>query len=141
MKPHIEEAWRSLRLADRDIQAFDALKANQQVHISMICFHAQQAVEKSLKAVLFSRRIEFKRVHDLVELARLLSERGIVLPVTEGQLRRLNPFAVTFRYDDMEIELTSLSDVVSVVADVRRWAEEQVSAAVESEGTDGPDLS
>ena len=141
MKPHIEEAWRSLRLADRDIQAFDALKANPQVHISMICFHAQQAVEKSLKAVLFSRRIEFKRVHDLVKLARLLSERGIVLPVPEGQLRRLNPFAVTFRYDDIEIELTSLSDVVSVVADVRRWAEEQVSAAVESEGTDGPDLS
>ena len=141
MKPHIEEAWRSLRLADRDIQAFDALKANPQVHISMICFHAQQAVEKSLKAVLFSRRIEFKRVHDLVKLARLLSERGIVLPVPEGQLRHLNPFAVTFRYDDIEIELTSLSNVVSVVADVRRWAKEQVSAAVESEGTDGPDLS
>ena len=141
MKPHIEEAWRSLRLADRDIQAFDALKANPQVHISMICFHAQQAVEKSLKAVLFSRRIEFKRVRDLVKLARLLSERGIVLPVPEDQLRHLNPFAVTFRYDDMEIELTSLSNVVSVVADVRRWAEEQVSAAVESEGTDGPDLS
>lgn len=141
MKPYLEEAWRSLRLADRDIQAFDVLKARPEVHISMVCFHAQQAVEKSLKAVLFSRRIEFERVHDLVKLAQLLSERGIVLPVPENQLRRLNPFAVTFRYDDLEIELISRSDTTSLVADVRRWAEEQVSAAAESEEADATNLS
>lgn len=40
MKPHIEEAWRALRLADRDIQAFYVLKESPEVHLTIICFHA-----------------------------------------------------------------------------------------------------
>jgi hypothetical protein len=40
MKPHIEEARRSLRLADRDIQAFDVLRARPEIHASVACFHA-----------------------------------------------------------------------------------------------------
>ncbi len=131
MKPHFEEAWRSLRLADRDIQAFDVLKQSPRVHISMVCFHAQQAVEKSFKAVLFSRQIEFERIHDLIKLGRLLAERSVVLPAPEDQLRRLNAFAVTFRYDDLEVEDISLAEMERLVMQVRRWAEEQVRAATE----------
>jgi HEPN domain-containing protein len=65
MKPHIEEAWHALRLADRDIKVLEILTQEPGVHISMVCFHAQQAVEKSLKAVLFSRQIEFRRTHTI----------------------------------------------------------------------------
>lgn len=54
MQPHIDEAWRSLRLADRDITAFHILRSDPAAHVSTINFHAQQAVEKSLKAVLYS---------------------------------------------------------------------------------------
>ena len=61
MKPHIEEALLSLRLADRDIKAFEVLSNDPEVHLSVACFHAQQAVEKSLKAVLFAHEIEFGR--------------------------------------------------------------------------------
>jgi HEPN domain-containing protein len=129
MKPHIEEALRALRLADRDIQAFNTLCTSPDVHISIICFHAQQAVEKMLKAVLFSRRIEFERIHDLVRLAQLLDRQKIQLPVSEDQLRRLNPFAVTFRYDDLDIELISLFDAANLLADIRSWSEEQVNLA------------
>jgi len=100
MKPHIEEAWRALRLADRDIQAFHVLEKSSEVHLSIICFHAQQAVEKSLKAVLFTHQIEFRRTHNLVDLAALLRQNGIELPISDDQLLKLNPFAVTFRYDD-----------------------------------------
>jgi len=141
MKPHIEEALRSLRLADRDIKAFEVLADDPDVHLSMVCFHAQQAVEKSLKAVLFSRQIEFERIHDLVQLALLLRRRDVIVPLSDDELRRLNPFAVTFRYDDMEIELITQEDAASWVADVRRWAEEQVSAATETEATNGADPS
>ncbi|MFT0743676.1 HEPN domain-containing protein [Synechococcus sp. RC10B2] len=102
-------------------------------------FHAQQAVEKSLKAVLFLQQIEFERTHDLVKLARLLAYRGVTLPVTESQLRRLNPFAVAFRYDDLEITLASDDDLTSVVARMCHWAKEQISAATECEESDGPD--
>ncbi len=140
MKPHIEEAWRSLRLADRDIKVFDILVREPEAHLAIVCFHAQQAVEKSLKAVLFSRRIEFERTHDLVKLAQLLGDHDVVLPVPDDQLRRLNPFAVTFHYDDLEIEFISPEDTASLIANVRRWAEERVSAA-EREAVHDPDLS
>jgi len=89
MQPHLEEAWRLLRLADRDIKAFEVLKEAPDVHLSIIYFHTQQAVEKSLKAVLFLQQIEFARTHDLVKLARLLRNHGVMPPVTEDQLRRL----------------------------------------------------
>ena len=59
MKPHIEEALLSLRLADRDTKAFEVLSDDPDVHLSVVCFHAQQAVEKSLKAALFAHEIEF----------------------------------------------------------------------------------
>ena len=49
MKPHIEEALLSLRLADRDIKAFEVLRSNPDVHQSVALFHAQQAVEKPLR--------------------------------------------------------------------------------------------
>jgi HEPN domain-containing protein len=138
MKPHLEEAWRLLRLADRDIKAFDVLKAAPDVHFSIVYFHAQQAVEKSLKAVLFSQQIEFARTHDLVKLARLLGEHGMTLPVTQDRLRRLNPFAVTYRYDDIETALVSQEDIAGLVAEIRRWAGEQISTATPYEDSNDP---
>jgi hypothetical protein len=40
MKPHIEEALLSLRLADRDIKAFEVLSREKDVHLTVVCFHA-----------------------------------------------------------------------------------------------------
>ena len=140
MKPHIEEAWRALRLADRDIKVFDILVDESEAHLSIVLFHAQQALEKSLKAVLFSRQIEFRRTHDLTELTQLLRQGGIETPVADDILERLNPFAVTFRYDDMDIDLMmTREDAVGTVVEVRKWAEAQVSTAAQSEPGNGPD--
>jgi HEPN domain-containing protein len=129
MKPHIEEALLSLRLADRDIKAFQVLSNDPEVHLSVACFHAQQAVEKSLKAVLFGHKIEFGPTHDLIKLTKLLRSRGIVVPVSDSQLRRLNPFAVTFRYDDADIETTAQEDAANLVSSTRAWAGMVVEAA------------
>jgi len=140
MKPHIEEAWRALRLADRDIKVFDILVDESEAHLSIVLFHAQQALEKSLKAVLFSRQIEFRRTHDLTELTQLLRQGGIETPVADDILERLNPFAVTFRYDDMDIDLMmTREDAVGPVVEGRKWAEAQVSTAAQSEPGNGPD--
>jgi HEPN domain-containing protein len=89
MQPHLEEAWRALQLADRDITAFYILSQEPEAHLSIVCFHAQQAVEKSLKAVLFSRRIEFRRIHDLTELTQLLRHYGIETPVNDDTVSNL----------------------------------------------------
>lgn len=100
MKPNVEEALRTLHVASHDMKAPEILKESPEIHLSIVCFHAQQTIEKSLKAVLFLHRIEFRRTHDLTELAQLLRQHGIESPVADLQLNVLNPFAVTFRYDD-----------------------------------------
>ena len=133
MSPHLEEALRALRLADRDIYAFNVLSDDDDAHLSIICFHAQQAVEKSLKAVLFALQIEFKRTHNLSELAALLRENGSDPPIAEESLLRLNPYAVTFRYDDRDLELVTRDDAASWMKVMRAWAEAQISTVAEME--------
>jgi HEPN domain-containing protein len=52
-------------------------------------FHAQQSVEKALKAVLTARRATFPRTHNLEELGLLVAESGIGLPAPTTEFRRL----------------------------------------------------
>ena len=119
----------SLRLADRDIHAFHVLRDDPDCHLSIVCFHAQQALEKSFKAVLFSRRIVFTRTHNLTELASLLRRNGIDIPLADDELLRLNPFAVVFRYDDLDIDLVGRDEATDWVGKVREWADANVAAA------------
>ena len=126
MTPNREEALRALRVADRDIVAFRALKSSPEVSLASTCFFAQQAVEKCLKAVIFECGIAFTPMHDLVRLALTLQEHDVAVPCSADDLRKLNPFAVTFRYDDADIPLISCAEVDAMVDVMRRWAGEAV---------------
>ena len=131
MKPHLKEAEQTLRLAVRDIEAFEVLQEAPGVHSSIVCFHAQQAIEKSLKAVLFLSEIEFRRTHSLTVLAELLHQHKINAPVADDQLERLNPYPVTLRYgDDIEIELISSDAAAGMVMRIYQCAEQLVQAAI-----------
>jgi HEPN domain-containing protein len=61
------------------------------------CFHAQQAVEKSLKAVLLKHEIEFPFTHNLQLLSDLLPQ-DIELPDSLRDVVELNVYAVLTRY-------------------------------------------
>lgn len=138
MKPNVEEALRTLHVASHDMKASEILKESPEIHLSIVCFHAQQTIEKSLKAVLFLHRIEFRRTHDLTELAQLLRQHGIESPVADLHLNVLNPFAVTFRCDDMEINMITREEAADLAVIVYRWAENQVRSLVENEEKHDP---
>jgi HEPN domain-containing protein len=125
----LEEAQRFIRIADRDITAFKVLKNVPATHIATVCFHAQQAVEKSIKAVLILHGVELRRTHNLRQLVSMLSDINITPPVSSDELQKLNPYAVTFRYDDREIELLSRDDAENLVDTIRRWAGEQLNSS------------
>lgn len=76
MTPQCEEAERFMRLARRDEAEFRALLNSATVDFAVACFHAQQAVEKALKAVMFQHGLEFRRTHDLEELSGTLADAG-----------------------------------------------------------------
>ncbi len=79
-----------------------------------------------MKAVLVSNAVVFRRTHDLENLAHLLVRQGIELPLPLDLLRRFSPFAVTFRYEDLEITLDDSNYVVELMADVRAWVGRQI---------------
>lgn len=80
MTAFVEEAARLLRLAERDCESFLILGAHG-ASLAAACFHAQQPVEKAMKAVLTMRQLAFRRTHDLEELANLLTDASVELPV------------------------------------------------------------
>ena len=126
MNPAIEEARRYLQLADDDAAAFRGLLNLPEVKFRLACFHAQQSVEKLLKAVLIINGINYQRTHDLHTLSTLLMERGITPPCSPEELTRLNPFAVTFRYDDTDIPLIRNDVVGNMVEAMSNWARKEV---------------
>jgi HEPN domain-containing protein len=69
-----------------------------EVYLEDLCFEAQQAAEKALKAVPISRRIAFRFVHDLAELLTLLERNGINLPDEVRLAAGVTDYSVEARY-------------------------------------------
>ncbi len=61
------------------------------VYLEDLCFHAQKAAEKAIKAVMIARDIDFPYVHNLGHPLALLEEAGDTIPETirwaEEQIR------------------------------------------------------
>src|ERR1051326_7992263 len=85
-------------------------------------FHAQQCVEKYLKALLVSRRQAFPRTHDVVALHDLCRRQGLPIPVDPDQLERLSAYAVQVRYPGEEPTPDEAREAVQIAQTVRRRA-------------------
>ena len=59
-----------------------------------LCFLAQQAAEKALKAVYQSRQLTFRYIHDLEELGKGLEDDGIEVPSEVKEAIVLTRYAV-----------------------------------------------
>jgi len=89
-----------LRRDDTDAAGARAMLPINEVADVLVCFHAQQAVEKALKAVLAARGVEFPFIHDISGLAKLCREAGAPLPGEMDGADLLTPYAAGLRYDD-----------------------------------------
>lgn len=94
-----------------------------------LCFDAQQAAEKSLKAVLLFHGIEFRFVHDLAEFLTLLENNGVSLPEEIREAATLTDFAVETRYPGPYEPITEdeYKTAVKNAEAVVVWAENQIS--------------
>lgn len=66
---------------------------------AILGFHAQQAVEKLIKALHAQLNAPFELTHNLGRLRTTLTSAGESLPATPIPLDQLNDFAVVYRYD------------------------------------------
>jgi HEPN domain-containing protein len=73
--------------------------------------------------------LEYRRTHDLEELAGQLEDLGVSPPFSANEWRRLSPYAVEYRYDDEAPELLTPLQARSIVHHVLTWCESQIPAA------------
>ena len=121
-EPGSAKDW--LRRAKSDL-ALSGVPRPPEVMYNELCFHAQQAVEKSLKAVLITEHIEFRRVHHIGYLLGLLPQE-IPPPPEAVEAVTLTSYAVTTRYpgDYEEITKEMYQEAVHIARDIVRWAEQ-----------------
>jgi len=96
------------------------------IYLEDLCFNAQQAAEKAIKALLIQHDVEFPYVHDLAGLLTLLERAGHEIPESIRQAERLTRFAVFTRYPGLAppISCEEYQEALVFAEAVVRWAEE-----------------
>lgn len=95
-------------------------RARKRPNYDSACFHAQQCVEKYLKARLIEEGKHFPKTHDLTYLAELLAEIEPFLSAYLEELRVLTDFSVEFRYPGESAEKEDAKDALKTCKDVRK---------------------
>ena len=94
---NVPESKRWLAYARSDLDAAHALLRDPEHYPRQVCFLAQQAAEKALKAVLVLLEVEFPFTHDLDRLRDLIPE-GWRVKSGHPDLADLAIWAVEARY-------------------------------------------
>ncbi len=116
------------RKANEDAVALREFEGNPEIADSILGFHAQQAIEKWLKAVLASKGIDFEYTHDLRRLIELLEATDITFPLDTPEVVMFTEFAVPLRYEDLlDAEPLDRSGAVALVNEVGVWANSVLS--------------
>jgi len=98
---HIDKAEKLLLMASKDMKAMDLMITPESIDDEIFGFHAQQAVEKSLKAWIAAIGGAYGFIHDLRVLFLTLRELGCDIEKFR-HLIMLNPFAAQLRYEPLE---------------------------------------
>jgi len=124
---------RWLRHASSDLQLSRLARGRPEILQEQACFHAQQAAEKALKAVLLWQGMAIPRIHDIHVLLQMVERLGIQPPQAVRDARILNPYAVETRYPDYAPGVTQAE-----VDEAIRLAEAVVVWATGVTGSSGP---
>ena len=101
-----------------------ARAVSPEVWFEDLCFDAQQAAEKAIKAIFIRRGERFPFIHDLEDLLRLLERTGLKIPKYVREADELTRFAFRTRYPGLEAPVTKRT--YRRAAAVLRWAERQI---------------
>jgi HEPN domain-containing protein len=106
----VEKAEGDVRTAEREV------RVKEGANWDAVCFHAQQAAEKYLKAALQQKGIAFSRTHDLAALLVLLPGEWSQF---QDDVEWLSAFAVEVRYPGEIATEESATKAVEIMRRVR----------------------
>ena len=95
----------------------------------LIVFHAQQAVEKALKAVLVEHEAEFPKTHDLEQIVEIIEDQGVASPAELNKVLEFTPFATQGRYPGFDEAITEeeIEESLAMAERVLEWAKQEVA--------------
>lgn len=114
---HSDDPALWMRFAHDDLHA-----AQSDVALHLCCFHAQQAAEKPIKAVLVLHDIDFPWVHDLAHLSALVPDNLHATALDEAVV--LTPYGTAARYPKRTSSYTTTlaAEAVELARAVVTWA-------------------
>jgi HEPN domain-containing protein len=108
--------------AETDLKAaVYMLEMDDECPADTVGFHAQQCVEKYLKAFLVWKEIDFPKTHDIEKILALFPD-AVRLPVSVEEQRTLTNYATVTRYpgDYEPVTLSEAKRAVRIARRVRR---------------------
>ena len=108
--------------AENDLRnAAHTLTLGEKCPTDTVCFHAQQRIEKYIKALLVWRAIKFRWNHDIAEMLRLLPAQDRPA-LTPDECEQFTDYATVNRYpgDYPAITLTEARQAVKIARRVRK---------------------
>jgi HEPN domain-containing protein len=103
----VDKAEGDLRTARREYRARTA------PNFDAVCFHAQQAAEKYLKAILQEGGTAIPRIHSLADLLALISKYDSSILIVQNDAIVLEGYAVQFRYPGMSADKAEAKAAIS----------------------------
>lgn len=134
MNSPLEHARALLARAEDDLYVVRRLQTDADAPGWVLGFHAQQAVEKALKAVLSGAGQAYPRTHNLTMLAELLRGLVIDLPPDVETFGSLTPYGVVLRYEDLAVDAPAspnATEFEAVVARTLTWAQARLNLKLE----------
>ena len=102
------------------------------VFLELLCYHAQRATEKAIKAVMLARGSSIRKTHDINLLVELVVGAGAAaLPLSREAAESLTLFAVLSRYpsDLGDVDEAEWQRAVGDAAAVVAWARAELERA------------
>ena len=123
-KPTDPAEW--LRRARSNLARAKTLPGSRDVLLEDLCFDAQQAAEKALKALLVKRQVKFGKTHDLANLLDLLQKAGARVPPEILEAAALTSYAVESRYPGLyeDVAYEEYQEAARLAELVVKWAQE-----------------
>ncbi len=93
-------AW--VKKAENDLLCICNELNSSRIPWDIVCFHAQQASEKYLKAFLITHKVRPEYIHDLIRLLKDCTQFDPSLASLEKDCRELNSCAADVRYPSFD---------------------------------------
>lgn len=105
-----------------------AKQPSGEIYPEDLCFQAQQAAEKAIKAVYISKKLVFPYIHDISQLLAALEKEGVIIPDDIKTASTLTLYAAQTRYPGLEgpVSDKEYHEALVLAESVVGWAEKTI---------------